>query len=75
LEDSQPHFSFAGRLDAAVYEQAVDRREVGAGIVVSPNMVRPLHALGLVDELTSFAVRLDPGPAEEWDLVSRQCVA
>ena len=46
-------------LDATVYEQAPDQREVGAGIVVSPNMVRPLHALGLVDELTRFAVRLE----------------
>ena len=32
-------------LDATVYEQAADLREVGAGIVVSPNMVRPLRKL------------------------------
>ena len=37
-------------LEATVYEQAAELREVGAGIVVSPNMVRPLERLGLVDE-------------------------
>ena len=46
-------------LDAAVYEQAFDLREVGAGIVVSPNMVRALDKLGLAGRLPEFAVRLD----------------
>ena len=46
-------------LDATVYEQAPQLRAVGAGIVVSPNMVRPLSALGLADGLASFAVRLE----------------
>ena len=46
-------------LDATVYEQAPDLREVGAGIVVSPNMVRALRKLGLADELNAFAVRLE----------------
>jgi salicylate hydroxylase len=46
-------------LDVTVYEQAPELREIGAGIVVSPNMVRPLAELGLVDGLSSFAVRLD----------------
>ncbi|HEY6510493.1 MAG TPA: FAD-dependent monooxygenase, partial [Burkholderiaceae bacterium] len=46
-------------LDAIVYEQALELREVGAGIVVSPNMVRALHRLGLAHELAAFAVRLD----------------
>src|SRR5436309_11378843 len=44
---------------ATVYEQAPDLREVGAGIVVSPNMVRALRKLGLADELNAFAVRLE----------------
>jgi len=46
-------------LDATVYEQAPELREVGAGIVVSPNMVRPLSKLGLADKLRVFAVRLE----------------
>src|SRR5437773_2340234 len=46
-------------LDATVYEQAPDLREVGAGIVVSPNMVRALRKLGLADTLNAFAVRLE----------------
>ena len=46
-------------LDATVYEQAPELRDVGAGIVVSPNMVRPLCKLGLADTLRAFAVRLE----------------
>src|SRR6266542_1560659 len=46
-------------LDVTVYEQAPELREVGAGIVVSPNMVRPLRKLGLAEKLSAFAVRLE----------------
>ena len=46
-------------LDATVYEQASELREVGAGIVVSPNMVRALDRLGLAHKLPEFAVRLE----------------
>ena len=46
-------------IEATVYEQAPQLREVGAGIVVAPNMVRPLAALGLVQKLEEFAVRLE----------------
>ena len=46
-------------LDATIYEQAPALREVGAGIVVSPNMVRALAALGLAGDLPEFAVRLE----------------
>jgi 2-polyprenyl-6-methoxyphenol hydroxylase-like FAD-dependent oxidoreductase len=46
-------------LEATVYEQSPEVREVGAGIVISPNMVRPLAALGLADKLPAFAVRLE----------------
>jgi salicylate hydroxylase len=46
-------------VEATVYEQAAEQREVGAGIVVSPNMVRPLARLGLLGRLESFAVRLE----------------
>src|SRR5689334_9116732 len=46
-------------LEVTVYEQAPELREVGAGIVISPNMVRPLRKLGLADQLSAFAVRLE----------------
>ena len=46
-------------LEATVYEQDAELREVGAGIVVSPNMVRPLKQLGLAHELQRVAVRLE----------------
>ena len=42
-----------------MYEQSPALREVGAGIVISPNMVRPLARLGLADKLAEFAVRLE----------------
>lgn len=44
---------------ATVYEQAGALREVGAGLVVPPNMVRPLRRLGLGEGLERIAVRLD----------------
>ncbi|MGW8270976.1 MAG: FAD-dependent monooxygenase [Burkholderiales bacterium] len=46
-------------LEATVYEQSSALREVGAGIVVAPNMVRPLATLGLAERLPEFAVQLD----------------
>jgi salicylate hydroxylase len=46
-------------LDVTVYEQAAELRELGAGIVVAPNMVRLLRDLGLADELEACAVRLE----------------
>jgi salicylate hydroxylase len=46
-------------LDAVVYEQAAALNEVGAGIVVPPNMVRLLRRLNLAKELDDFAVRLE----------------
>jgi salicylate hydroxylase len=42
-----------------VYEQAPQSSEVGAGIVVAPNMVRPLARLGLVPAMEAFAPRLE----------------
>jgi salicylate hydroxylase len=48
-------------IEATVYEQSAELREVGAGIVVSPNMVRPLERLGLGRALESTAVRLEAG--------------
>lgn len=46
-------------LDVRVYEQMSEHRELGAGIVVAPNMVRPLARLGLAGRLPGFAVRLE----------------
>jgi salicylate hydroxylase len=46
-------------IDARVYEQSSELREVGAGLVVPPNMVRPLQGLGLGEALAQVAVRLD----------------
>lgn len=45
--------------EVAVYEAADALREVGAGIVVPPNMVRVLRHLGLDGGLDAFAPRLD----------------
>jgi salicylate hydroxylase len=46
-------------IEATVYEQAGELREVGAGIVVAPNMVRLLARVGLADRLAEFAVGLE----------------
>jgi salicylate hydroxylase len=46
-------------LEATVYEQAPALREVGAGLVVAPNMARLVGALGLLEGFESTAVRLD----------------
>jgi salicylate hydroxylase len=46
-------------LDVVVYEQSAAPHEVGAGIVVPPNMVRLLRRLDLADKLEDFAVRLE----------------
>ena len=45
--------------EVTVFEQAPALRELGAGIVVSPNMVRPLAAAGLEARLAEIAVRLE----------------
>ncbi|MCL4695653.1 MAG: FAD-dependent monooxygenase [Burkholderiaceae bacterium] len=52
-------FLRARGVEATVYEQASALREVGAGLVVPPNMVRPLARLGLAARLPAFAVRLE----------------
>lgn len=44
---------------ATVYEAVPQLRETGAGIVVPPNMVRPLESLGLADKLQRCAVQLE----------------
>jgi salicylate hydroxylase len=48
-------------LDAMVFEQAPELREVGAGILVAPNAARLLRRLGLAESLREVAVRLEVG--------------
>lgn len=52
-------FLLRAGVDVQVHEQASRLREVGAGIVVAPNMVRLLDALGLHEALEACAVRLE----------------
>ena len=54
--------------EVAVYEAADGLREVGAGIVVPPNMVHVLRHLGLDGGLDAFAPRLDAAwEFRRWD--------
>jgi salicylate hydroxylase len=46
-------------IEATVYEQAPAPAEVGAGIVVAPNLARLLCRLGLAGDLAACAVRLE----------------
>jgi len=52
-------FLRARGIDVSVYEQGKTFQDVGAGIIVAPNMVRPLQRLGIAAGLDDFAVRLD----------------
>jgi salicylate hydroxylase len=48
--------------EVALYEQAADLREVGAGAQISPNGTRVLYHLGLTDAIRAVAV--EPGGKE-----------
>jgi salicylate hydroxylase len=48
-------------LSATVYEQTGELTEIGAGLVVAPNMARLLRRLGVLDRLLKTAVRLETG--------------
>ena len=48
-------------LPSTVYEQTRELREIGAGLVVAPNMARLLRRLGVLDPLLKTAVRLEIG--------------
>jgi 2-polyprenyl-6-methoxyphenol hydroxylase-like FAD-dependent oxidoreductase len=48
-------------LPSVIYEQAPQIREVGAGIVLAPNVVRLLRRLGTMERLADRAVPLDVG--------------
>lgn len=51
----------------AVFEQAAEPREVGAGVQLAPNAVRPLHRLGLAEALSARAVRVEAREVRGWD--------
>ncbi|HET9606882.1 MAG TPA: FAD-dependent monooxygenase [Nitrospira sp.] len=48
-------------LNVTVYEQAVELKEVGAGVVVSPNAMRLLRRLGELDRFLGAAVPIETG--------------
>lgn len=48
-------------LGCTVYEQARELKEIGAGLVVAPNLARLLRQLGVMDALAADAVCLDIG--------------
>lgn len=53
--------------DVHVYEQVVNKSEVGAGIQLSPNATRLLHRYGLADALRRLAVRPSGIEVRRWD--------
>src|SRR3984885_14257571 len=64
--------------EVAVFEQASELREVGAGFQISPNATRILHRLGLEQPLRRYGVRPSAGVIRRWDdgrEISRQALA
>jgi salicylate hydroxylase len=53
--------------DVHVYEQAAELREVGAGIVLTPNAVRVLHHLGCADDLAALGAAPAAIRQRRWD--------
>ena len=53
--------------DVHVYERRVSLREVGGGIVISPNATRVLHRLGLAQPLARLGVRPVEWLQRRWD--------
>jgi salicylate hydroxylase len=53
--------------DVHVYEQAPELREVGAGIVLTPNAVRVLHHLGCADDLAALGATPTAIRQRRWD--------
>jgi salicylate hydroxylase len=54
-------------LDVQVFEQAVELREVGAGIQISPNASRILRRLGLEEPMRNLGVRPHAVVFRRWD--------
>lgn len=57
----------AAGLDVAVYEQAGELREVGAGIQLAPNATRLLHRLGLAEALAGVGVKPEAIEHKRWE--------
>ena len=53
--------------DVHVYERASELREVGAGIVLTPNAVRVLHHLGCADDLATLGATPNAIRQRRWD--------
>ena len=53
-------------IDVEVYEQAPELREIGAGVQISANGTRVLHALGLERGLADWAVRPQAKEIRHW---------
>ena len=53
-------------IEVEVYEQAPELREIGAGVQISANGTRVLHALGLEQGLADWAVRPQSKEIRHW---------
>ena len=53
--------------DVEVYEQAGEMREVGAGIQISPNGNRALHALGVFERLRDMSIATEGKEIRLWN--------
>jgi salicylate hydroxylase len=53
-------------IDVAVYEQAPELAEIGAGVQISANGTRVLHALGLEPALRACAVEAQSKEVRHW---------
>ena len=53
--------------EVAVFEQAAELREVGAGVQISPNATRILSRLGLEEPMRRFGVRPRAMVIRRWD--------
>src|SRR5580704_9743362 len=60
--------SFLDRgIDVDVYEQALELKEVGAGVQISPNGTRALNALGVFDELQKLSCNTEGKEVRLWN--------
>ena len=53
-------------LEAHVYEQASELREVGAGLTMGPNAIKALHRLGLAEALQAVGVVPHSRDLRDW---------
>src|SRR5258708_17840192 len=53
--------------DVEVYEQAPELKEFGAGVQISPNGTRALHALGVLDKLRQLSCDTEGKEVRLWN--------